>query len=70
MPFIVDAVYEKGTLRLDRSLPLQENQRVRVTVQEEEKAAELTYGLIGWTGDAEIVRRIAIDPEFGIREAP
>ena len=70
MSFVVDAVYEHGTLKLDRPLPLQENQRVKVTVQQQGTAAELTYGLIGWTGDPETVRRIALDPECGILEAP
>jgi predicted DNA-binding antitoxin AbrB/MazE fold protein len=70
MPFVVDAVYEKGILKLDKPLPLQDNQRVKVTVQQEEPPAELTYGLLGWTGDPEVVRRIALGPEFGIQESP
>jgi predicted DNA-binding antitoxin AbrB/MazE fold protein len=70
MSFVIDAVYENGTLKLDKPLPLKENQRVKVTVQQEEAVAELTYGLIGWTGDPEVIRRIALDPEFGIQESP
>ena len=70
MPIVVDAVYEKGMLKLDQPLPLEENQRVKVTVQQEGPAAQLTYGLIGWTGDPEVVRRIALDPECGIQESP
>ncbi len=70
MSFVVDAVYEHGTLKLDKPLPLQENQRVKVTVEQQEAAAELPYGLIGWTGDPEVVRRIALDPEFGVLESP
>jgi hypothetical protein len=27
------------------------------------------YGLLGWTGDAETVRRVALDPEFGVLES-
>jgi len=30
----------------------------------------MDYGLIGWTGDPEALRRIAEDDEFGIQEAP
>ena len=70
MSFVVDAVYERGTRKLDKPLPLQENQRVKVTVQQQGTTAELTYGLIGWTGDPEVVRRIALDPEFGVLESP
>jgi predicted DNA-binding antitoxin AbrB/MazE fold protein len=70
MPFVVDAIYEKGILKLEKPLPLQENQRVKVTVQEEGSVADLTYGLIGWTGDPEVLRRIAEDDEFGVIESP
>lgn len=65
MSLEVEATYEDGVLKLDKPLPLQENQRVKVTVHE---AAKLTYGLIGWTGDPEVVRRVALDPEFNILE--
>lgn len=66
----IEATYTNGALKLDAPLPLQENQRVKVTVQQAETTGELTYGLIGWTGDPEVVRRVALDPEFGIQEAP
>jgi predicted DNA-binding antitoxin AbrB/MazE fold protein len=35
MSIEVEAVYEDGILRLDRVLPLEEHQRVKVVVQEE-----------------------------------
>ena len=70
MSFVVDAIYENGTLKLDKPLPLQENQRVKVTIQQDEPASPLTYGLLGWTGDPETVRRIALDPECGTLECP
>lgn len=70
MSFVVDAIYENGTLKLDKPLPLKENTRVKVTVEQGETVTELTYGLIGWTGDPEVVRRIALDPEFGVLESP
>ena len=70
MSLQVEATYENGVLKLDKPLPLKEKQRVRVTVEQEGTVAELTYGLIGWTGDPEVVRRIALDPEFGIQESP
>jgi predicted DNA-binding antitoxin AbrB/MazE fold protein len=64
------ATYENGVLRLDDLLPIAEHQRVRVTVREERSIAERTYGILGWTGDPEIARRIAEDIEFGVEEAP
>jgi predicted DNA-binding antitoxin AbrB/MazE fold protein len=39
MSVVVDAVYENGTLRLEKPLPFQENARVTVTVQEENLVA-------------------------------
>jgi hypothetical protein len=32
--------------------------------------ARQAYGLLGWTGDAETVRRVALDPEYDILESP
>lgn len=69
MSLQVKATYQNGILKPDQPLPLQENERVKVTVEQAERA-ELTYGLIGWTGDPEVVRRIALDPEFGNQESP
>src|SRR5215203_2360248 len=36
----------------------------------EPSLARRTYGLIGWTGDPEVVRRIALDSEFDREENP
>jgi hypothetical protein len=30
----------------------------------------VTAGMLGWTGDAETVERLALDPEFGVEESP
>jgi predicted DNA-binding antitoxin AbrB/MazE fold protein len=70
MSLEIDATHENGTLKLDGPLPLCEHQRVKVTVREEPSRIERSYGLIGWTGDAEVVRRIAEDVEFGVPEPP
>jgi len=70
MPYEVEATYENGSLKLDHPLPLDEHQRVRVVVRSEATLARRTYGLIGWTGDPEIVRKIALDPEFGPQDTP
>ena len=70
MSFVVDATYENGMLKLDEPLPLQEHERVKVVVQVGPSSVDSTYGLIGWTGDPEILRRFAEDDEFGILESP
>jgi predicted DNA-binding antitoxin AbrB/MazE fold protein len=70
MTLTVDAIYEGGTLKLDKPLPLPEHQKVRVTIQSEASPLVQAYGLMGWTGDAETIERIARDPEFLPEEAP
>jgi len=77
----VEAVYEGGVLRPAEPLPLKQQERVRVTVHaiseqvpttpdEAERTVRRSYGLIGWTGDVETVRRVAEDPEFGLLDCP
>jgi predicted DNA-binding antitoxin AbrB/MazE fold protein len=70
MAMEVEATYENGVLRPDHRLPLNEHQRVRVTVQEEPNRSQRSYGLLGWTGDPEVVRKIAEDDQFGVSEPP
>lgn len=73
MALTVEATYENGVLKPVRSLPLMpEGARVWLTLHTaaEEDRVGKAYGLIGWTGDAETVRRVAEDDEFGILESP
>jgi predicted DNA-binding antitoxin AbrB/MazE fold protein len=69
MAIIVDAVYENGVLKPLQPLPLQEHEHVRVTVQQGDSPLVRAYGIMGWTGDAETLERIALDPEFLPEEA-
>jgi predicted DNA-binding antitoxin AbrB/MazE fold protein len=64
------AIYENGVLKPDKPLPLQEHQRVTVVVQGQPSVARTAYGIIGWQGDVETVRKVAMDPEFGTAESP
>jgi predicted DNA-binding antitoxin AbrB/MazE fold protein len=70
MTITIEATYENGTLKLDRTLPLKEHEKVRVTIQTGTSPLAQAYGLLGWTGDAETLERIALDPEFLPEEAP
>jgi predicted DNA-binding antitoxin AbrB/MazE fold protein len=70
MTLEVDAVYVNGVLKLAQPLPLPEQQRVRVTVQIKPSRVRQAYGLLGWKGDAEVVRQAALSPELGIEESP
>ena len=63
MTITVEAVYENGTLKLERPLPLAEQEKVRVTVQQGPSLAQQTAGMIGWKGDAETFERILAEAE-------
>jgi predicted DNA-binding antitoxin AbrB/MazE fold protein len=69
MSIEIDAIYEKGSLKLDHPLPLDEQQRVRVVVQAHGTVARRSYGIIGWKGDAGPVRQAALDPAASVLES-
>ena len=69
MSITVDATYEDGVLKPDQPLPLVERQRVKVTVHEGPSRTSQSYGIIGWQGDVEGLRKIAEDPEFDVAES-
>jgi predicted DNA-binding antitoxin AbrB/MazE fold protein len=79
MTLTVNATYEDGVLKPVSPLPLREHETVQVTVtsahepsehagDEAERIVRKSYGLIGWTGDLETLRRLAEDPEFDPQE--
>jgi predicted DNA-binding antitoxin AbrB/MazE fold protein len=70
MSIEVEAVYENGVLKLENPLPFQEHGLLVVTVKPKTSRVEASYGLIGWTGDRETLRKIAEDDEFGVLESP
>lgn len=70
MSLEVEATYENGVLRLDEPLPLKEQERVIVTVKSTKSRVDESYGMIGWTGDLDVLRKIAEDDEFGLLESP
>jgi len=70
MSMVVEATYENGVLKPDRPLPLAEHEKVQITVHTAVSRVRATFGLLGWSGDAETVQRVALDPEFSIEECP
>jgi predicted DNA-binding antitoxin AbrB/MazE fold protein len=70
MPLTVEATYENGVLKLLQPLPLKEHEKVRVTIEPELTWAERTAGMLQWTGDPDVLRRIAEDDDFSILESP
>lgn len=63
MTLTVEATYENGCLKLAQPLPLQENEKVRVTVQAGPSVARQTAGLIRWKGDADTFDRLLAEAE-------
>ena len=70
MSLEVEATYENGVLKLDEALPFDEKQRVTVIVKPQATGIWSHGGSFKWTGDPEVLRMIAEDPEFGIAESP
>jgi predicted DNA-binding antitoxin AbrB/MazE fold protein len=70
MAITVEAVYENGVLKPSEPLPWKDGERVRVVVSSLDSPILKAYGIMGWTGDAQTLERIALDPEFLPEEAP
>lgn len=70
MAITIEAVYENGVLKPTQPLSLQEHEKVRITVEQGDSRLLRAYGIIGWTGDAETLERIALDAEFLPEESP
>jgi predicted DNA-binding antitoxin AbrB/MazE fold protein len=61
----IEAVYEHGTLKLPRELPLDEGQKVKITIHPPGGIAEKAYGMIPWQGSLEELDRFLEDPDEG-----
>lgn len=70
MSLQIEATYEDGVLKLDEVPPLKEHERVIVTIRPQASRTRQSYGLIGWTGDPQVLRHIAEDDECGVQESP
>ena len=70
MAITVEAVYENGVLKPSEPLPFKEHEKVQITVSSKPSLADQTYGLMGWTGDAETFDRLLEEAEFGDEESP
>lgn len=46
----IEAVYERGTLKLPRELPLQEGEKVTITIHPTGSAVQRLSGLLPWKG--------------------
>ncbi len=70
MSLEIDATYEDGVLKLDRPLPFSKHQRVKATVATPGRKLRDSFGIIDWQDDPEVVRKIALDPKYGVHESP
>ena len=68
MAITVEAIYENGVLKPATPLPLQDKERVQVTVQRAVSRVRQTAGLIGWTGSQEDADFVALSPELDPQE--
>ena len=64
MSLTVEATYENGMLKLDQPLPLNEHQKVRVTVEPAPTWAEQSAGIMGWKGSTDDAEYFAMSPEL------
>ncbi len=53
MAIEVEAIYENGVLKPDKPIPLQEQERVIISVRKMGSRIRQSFGLIQWTGSQE-----------------
>jgi predicted DNA-binding antitoxin AbrB/MazE fold protein len=70
MALTVEAVSENGVLKPNELLPLKEHEIVQISVQTGDTPLLRAYGIMSWTGDAETLERLVLDPEFLLEESP
>ncbi len=69
MSLEVEATYENGVLKLDKPLPLGENERVTVSVKPLPIPIRQSAGLIPWKGDTKALEYL-VGPENQPWERP
>jgi len=70
MPLTVEAIYENGVLKPAQPLPLQEHEKVRVTIEQAGSWVQATAGMLGWQGTSEELQHFALDPELDPEASP
>jgi predicted DNA-binding antitoxin AbrB/MazE fold protein len=70
MSFTVEAIYENGVLKPVTPLPLKEQERVLLRIQPGDTPLLRAYGILGWTGSAELADFCATDPELDYPPPP
>jgi predicted DNA-binding antitoxin AbrB/MazE fold protein len=66
----IEAIYERGTLKLPHELPLQEGQKVTITIHPPAGRARRRRGLIHWKGSQEDLDYLILSDDNDPLEAP
>jgi len=64
MGITVEATYENGVLKPAEPLPWKEGEKVCVAVSSLDSPLLKAYGIMGFTGSAELAEYFAMDPEL------
>lgn len=64
MAITVEAIYENGVLRPSQPLPLKEQEKVQIRIENSATWAERTAGMMGWKGSRELAEYFAKSPEL------
>jgi predicted DNA-binding antitoxin AbrB/MazE fold protein len=70
MSITIEAIVENGLLRPIEPLPLAENEQVRITIEPKDNWVQESYGICGWKGNAEELRRLALAPDLDLEDGP
>jgi predicted DNA-binding antitoxin AbrB/MazE fold protein len=52
-PLNIEAIYEQGVLKLPQALPLQDGEKVNITIHPTTSVVQRSRGLIDWKGSQE-----------------
>ena len=66
----IEAIYEHGALKLPRELPLQEGQKVVITIHPTTRTVQRRRSLINWKGSQEDLDYLILSEENDALEAP
>jgi predicted DNA-binding antitoxin AbrB/MazE fold protein len=70
MALTVEAIYENSLLKPAQPLPLNEQERVQVTIRPKTSWVQETFGICGWKGSRKEADRFAADPELDFPPPP
>lgn len=70
MAINVEAIYENGVLKPTSPLPIQEHEKVQVTVHTQASPLVQAYGIMNWQGTGAELDHLLAEIEFAEDEVP